>query len=558
MVASAPPRGTRSGLRSKASTEVAQPLEDNPELILRNRRKGKGARESAQAPNRQQSLAGSDPDRPIQGVEALLGDIQSHIGYGTVNESSDGEISLVGEDTDPEEAFNRKWGYLPPLDEEAAAIIEAIIKDPASAMDFKRRNPANNDFHQGLRRRNVFLEETTAPDPYADYINHLPQSSLQETDAERESYERLWILDRAKCMNGSNEALFQRTLMMSFIARHCLIYAQGATGPLYLDFSVEEVWSCPPMPTGDYHFSNKFLTQPKPDLAICFSRKKLIPDGLWYRMPYATQRLACYEKPDRLGGSRVFHFFTIEGKRSLTPPDDDTAMCQSLNNASQALHNMFEFFQDAGPQHREKFFSEVRFFSAVASTEGLNVRIHRATQVAENGSEDDFVIPGYPLRFEFREFVRVPKDKFDRKTVLELFGKILVSYAVEKLHGLIQDAAKALVKKLDKDPEEFRSRQSVDVYRHGQVGNTPRSSRIPTSTASRGPSLLSLMSVEAGLSGALPGSSNIAAPRPARSFDMSRAQSQPPPSTQISSSSGKRRRNQLEDGESSRKTQKTK
>ena len=533
-------------------------------MILRNRRKGKGTRESAHARDRQQSPARSYSDHPVQSIEALRGENQGHIFYGALTEGPDEDTSLVGQDIDPEEAFNRKWGYLPPLDEEAAAIIDAVIIDPNSAMESKRRNPTNNDFHQGLRRRNVFLEETTAPDPYVDYINHLPQISLQETDAERESYERLWILDRAKCVNGSNEALFQQTLMMSFIARHCLIYAQGATGPLYLDFSVEEVWNCPPMPTGDYNFSNKFLTQPKPDLAICFSRKKLIPDGLWYRMPYATQRLACYEKPDRLGGSRVFHFFTIEGKRSLTPTDDDTAMYQSLNNASQALHNMFEFFQDAGPQHREKFFSEVRFFSAVASTEGLNVRIHRATQVAENGSEDDFIIPGYPLRFEFREFVRVSKDNFDRKTVLELFGKILVSYAIEKLHGLLQDAAKALVEKLDKDPEGFKSRQNANVYRHGQDGNTPRSSRLPTPTASRGPSVHSLMSVEAGSSGILPGSSNIAAPNPDQSFDMLRnqtvtpTQSQPPPSTQVSSSSGKRRRNRLEDGESSRRTQKPK
>ena len=433
-------------------------------------------------------------------------------------------------------------------------------------MDAARINPTNNEFHQGLRRRNVFLEESTAPDPYADSIKHLPKFSLQETDAERESYERLWTLDRNKCVNGSNEALFQRTLMMSFIARHCLIYGQGAAGLRHLDFSVEEIWNCPPMPTGDYNLSNKFLTQPKPDLAVCFSRKKLIPDGLWYKMPRATQRLACYEKPDRVGGSKAFHFFTIEGKRSLTPTDDDTAMYQSLNNASQALHNMFEFFQDAGPRHKEKFFSEVRFFSAVASTEGLNVRIHRATQVADDSSEDDFPIPGYPLRFEFRVFRKIPKDQFDRKTVLELFGNILVAYAVKRLHGLLQDAAKTLVEKLDNDPDEFNLRKNVDIYRHGQVGNTPRSSRIPTPIASRAPSAHSRMSVDTGLGGKLPSSTDFAEPRPNQSFDMLRSrtpspmprQSQSTPSVPVSNTSGKRRRHQPEDGLPPRRTRKPK
>ncbi len=550
----------RTGLRSKAAAELAQPLEDNPESILRSRRKGRRVGRSAQAPCPPQSPVPSNPDHLVQSVEALLGENQGRIDYGPPNESPDEEDSSVQEDIDPEDAFNRKWGYLPPLDEEAAAIVDAIIEDPTNAMEFARINPTNDAFHQGLRRRNVLLKETTTPDPYGDTI-HLQQISLQESKAERESYERLWTLDRAKCVDDSNEALFQRTLMMSFIARHCLVYGQGATGPSYLDFSVEVPWNCPPMPTGDFPMSNKLLTQPKPDLAVCFRREEVIPDSLWYKIPYATQRLACYEKPDIHGESRAFHFFTIEGKSSRTSPNDITAKYRSLNNASQALHNMFEFFQDAGPGHREKFFSEVRFFSAVASTEGLNIRIHRATQVDENVSKGDYVIPGYPLRFEFREFVRVPRDKLDRKIVLELFAKILVGYGVKNFRGLLQDAANAIVEKINEDPEEYTLRQNVHFYRHGQGGNTPRSSRIPTLTASRGRSVQNPMSVDTERSGMLRGSANMAAPWPNQSFDMLRSrtvmptQSQAPPSTQVSSSSAKRRRDQLEDDSPQRRTQ---
>ena len=500
----------------------------------------------------------------MQSVEALLGVNQGLIDYSALDESTNNQTSLVQQDSDPEEAFNRKWGYLPPLDEEAAAIIDAIILDPSKAMDYARVNPSNNGFYRGLERRNVMLEEAADPDPYANNCNDLPQFALEETDAERESYERLWALDRAKCVNGSNEALFQRTLMMGFIARHCLIYGQGATEPRYLDFSVEELWNCPSMPTGDYNLVSKFLTQPKPDLAVCFSRKNLIPNALWQQLPDATQRLACYEKPNRLGVSRAFHFFTIEGKKSLTPIDDEKAMYQSLNNASQALHNMFEFFQDAGPRHRAKFFSEVRFFSVVASTEGLNVRIHRATEVGGAGSEDEFVVPGYPLRFEFREFARVPKDKFDRKTVLELFGKILVSYGTEKLHVLLQDAAKTLVGKLRNDPEGSKLRQNLDFYRHGQTGHTPKDSKMPTPLASRGQSVQTPMSVETERSGMLDGSQNMAAPRADQSFDMLRSrtatptQSQPPGSSQLSNSSGKRQRNQAEENNPQRRSRRPK
>ena len=479
----------------------------------------------------------------------MLGTDQGRIDYGVPYESPGEESSLEQQTIDLEEAFNRKWGYLPPLDEEAAAIIDALIKDPTNAMASARINPTNDEFYAGLRHRNIVMVETTTPDVYAD-TKYLPKCSLPETNAERESYERLWTFDRAKCVDGSSEALFQRTLMMSCIARHCLVYGQGAAGTSYLDFSVEETWNCPPMPTKAYILSDKFLTKPKPDLAVCFKRDEVIPGSLWDLMPRATQRLACYENPYEDGECRVFHFFTIEAERSLTSGTDRTAKYQSLNNASQALHNMFEFFNDAGPRHRDKFFSQVRFFSAVASTEGLNIRIHRATRVAENDSN----IPGYPLQFEFRQFAKVSRDKFDRETVLKLFGRILLGYGVEKLRGLLQDAAKTLAEKLQKEPDKFTPRMSLNFYRYGQVDNTPASSRKPTLTASRGRSEQSQMSLGTERSGCLPGSANMAAPWSNQSVDMLRGgtatptQSQPPQSTQVSSPGAKRGRNQQEDG----------
>ena len=528
----------------------------------------------------------------MQSIEPLLGTDQGRIDYDVPYESSDEEYSNVQEeDIDPRGKAFRKLGYLPPLDEETAAIIDAFIDDPTIAMEFMRINPTSDMFHHGLECRNVFLEESTTPDLYAD-INHLAQYPLQETDAERESYERLWTLDRAKCDFDWNEALFQRTLMMSFIARHSLIDGQGPAGPSCLEFSVETPWTCPPMPTIAYYLSDKFLTQPKPDLAVCFKRDTVIPDGVYCCMPYATQRLACYETPDSRGRSRAFHFFTIQGRRENTLGRRDNermAGYQNLNNASQALHNMFEFFQDAGPRHRDKFFSEVRFFSAVASTEGLTVRIHRAIDLSENRSEDDIYIPGYPLRFEFRELVTVEENKFnrkkfDRKTVLELFGKMLVGYGVEKLHGLLQDAAKDLWEKLKKDIKGLRLREDVDFYRHGQsrntqgnlreltlkenaelyghrqVSKTPGSIKIASLAASRGHSVQSPASADEERSVMLPGSANMAAPMLNQSFDMLRGrtttptQSQAPQSTQVSNSSAKRCRNQSEDGNPLRET----
>jgi len=157
---------------------------------------------------------------------------------------------------------------------------------------------------------------------------------------------------------------------------------------------------------------------------------------------------------------------------------------------------MFEFFQDAGPHHREKFFSEVRFFSAVASTEGLNIHIHRAIEIPKNSSKFDFVVPGYPLRFEFREFANVKKHEFNRKKVLEIFGRILVGYAKDKLLGLLKNAAEDLVGNLNTNPDQNKAREDKDFYRHRQVDKTLKGSNIPTPRPSRSQSVQSPMSVD--------------------------------------------------------------
>ena len=371
---------------------------------------------------------------------------------------------------------------MPPLNGEALAIIDAIIENPGMAKEYARIGPENLDFDQGLRYRNVLTTESKAPDPFADHVQLLPTKvSVAETADEESSHDQTWNMDQAKCNEGCNEALFQRTLMMSLIMRHRLIYPRNATDPHRLDFSVDEPWTCPPMPTRAYQKGAKFLTQPKPDLAVCFRRESLIPDKVLNEMPLATLQLACYEKGSQTGENRVFHFFAVEAKKAMVSVDDIVAKRQCLNDASQALHNMFEFFRDAGPQHEEVFFAKVRFFSVVASTEGLTIRIHRATREPSDGAESSSdrglmeERPDYPLSFEFQQLSRMTKENFGRKVVLEIFEKILHGYGAGELYFLLQDAAKAITKKLLNNPEGSKARHKLDFYRYGQTAVEPSS-----------------------------------------------------------------------------------
>ena len=277
-------------------------------------------------------------------------------------------------DIDPQEEFNYKWGYLPPLGEEAERIITSVLENPELAKILVRTGPDSKGFRPGLEKRNVVISESQDPDPRAEEIGGASiEGFLEETADQQRIYDDLWQLNRDKCNLSSSEALFQRTLMISLIARRSLIYRQNTGRIQLLNFVVEEPWNCLPMPTKTvwrvpehlaYNF--KFLTQPKPDLAVCFDRNLVLPEDVWTALPEATQALACFENSDA-GASRIFHFLTAEAKKAIAKVEEPKALYQSLNNASQALHNMFEFFRDAGPQHEKVFFDKVRYFSAVAN-----------------------------------------------------------------------------------------------------------------------------------------------------------------------------------------------
>lgn len=101
-------------------------------------------------------------------------------------------------------------------------MLLAIREDPTAARIMGRTGPDNRDFRSGLEvDRNVNMERNSDPDPRSDEINALNlEDFLPETMAQQLCHDELWRFDTAKCTGNSSEALFQRTLMISLIARH--------------------------------------------------------------------------------------------------------------------------------------------------------------------------------------------------------------------------------------------------------------------------------------------------------------------------------------------------
>ena len=495
-------RGTQNKVSSNSITEPIPAPADSAELLLAKEPQVGPIQEDPCASGSRQLLTG-------EALEELARGLESHptnrdrsakriaVGY-SGEESEDGSSQEIV--IDSRERFNHKWGYVPPLDEETTRIIEAIIKNPARAETMVGIGPEHQDFLPGLRNRNVLSSPSTHLDPRKEEIQSISlEGYLQETQEQETSHEELWKSDKAKCTPGSSEALYQRTLMINLIARHCLIYQFDSSKEQILDFSVEEPWGCLPMPSRllwaipkGQKSEAKLLTQPKPDLAVCFKRKAVIPDRIWKTLPELTKGLACFENCS-LNESRIFHFLAVEAKNAMIDLDSPQALHQCLNNASQALHNMFEFFRDAGPEHEQVFYNKVRFFSVVANRKGIIVRIHRAIRIPDDAGAYELVMPDRPeyrLEFEFREFQRTNHaDEFSRKKVLEVVKQIL-KYATDDLLKMINAVASKLGQDIENDRRLYQARCEADFYSHGQPNpkslKSSRRTSVLTSTIGDG------------------------------------------------------------------------
>ncbi|CAF9942914.1 MAG: hypothetical protein ALECFALPRED_010219 [Alectoria fallacina] len=484
---SATGRGTQNKVSSKSITELIPAPADSAETLHVEKPQVGPFQEDPCTSGSRQLLTGEALEELARGLESDPTNRNRSAKKITVEysgeESEDGSSQEIVNDS--QERFNHKWGYVPPLDEETTRIIEAIIKNPARAETMQ--------FLSGLHNRNVLSDPSSHLDPRKEEIQSIPlEGYLQETQEQETSHEELWKSDKAKCTPDSSEALYQRTLMINLITRHCLIYQLDSSKQQIFDFSVEEPWGCLPMPSRllwaipkNQKSEAKFLTQPKPDLAVCFKREAVISDRMWKTLPEPTKGLACFENSSS-SASRIFHFLAVEAKKAMLDLDSPQALHQCLNNASQALHNMFEFFRDAGPEHEQVFYNKVRFFSVVANRKGIIVRIHRAIRKPDDAGPWELVMPDRPdyrLEFEFREFQRISDaDEFSRKKVLEVVKKIL-KYATDDLLKMINAAASKLVQNLEKDLGLYFARREADFYSYGQPNPKSFKSSRRTSTS---------------------------------------------------------------------------
>lgn len=489
-------RQSRRALRSanatrRAAVVPAEPVQDSADQQLDKTDISAGP----EAPS-------SHPDSDPWGVREDILSRSRHLSssLGPASES----LSLPDEE-DPWAALYRRIGYLPPLDEATLELLRQVVTDPSMGSTAKRINPSALDqFRDGLKDRNAALEP--CHDSFLDHIRSLSTTSSDETPAEKMRKSVAWDLDLKKTINDPQEPVFQRTVLMSMIDRHRFIYNQGDNKEPVLDFSVERLWNCRPMPSLVFQNPEPMcLSMPKADLAVAFRQSAIFQNKYWQILPKELRETVCYEGQAAGRVVRVFHFLTIETKNGSKDSDDEVGLCQSLNNATQSLHNMYEFFREAGEEHVQTFFAKVRVFSAVSTSKGIKIRAHRAclTEEVRPESADDADLDGVPpmcsilqdylLQFIYDEFFEASSSDFTRENVVSILEKIMVGYGIKELWGHLRKAAGAIETKCidyrDKNKDAKRLWREEGYYTHGLVlpkrgspSHVSRSTRATNST----------------------------------------------------------------------------
>ena len=317
--------------------------------------------------------------------------------------------------------------------------------------------------------RNVSLEPSMVPDTYNFESLKTVLARDEDDDEERHLHnnhyqDKMWDFDKIKCVR-ENEAIFQRTLMMSMINR--FRFFPDNEDNLFAYFT-EQGWNCPIMPTRGLYPDipePRCMALPKPDLCVCFQTTAIIPKACSKGLSIPMHKMISVEGLGKLRKTRAFPFLSFEAKNGITMEDDEKALYQSLNAASQALHNMYEFCKEADMEDR--FFEVVRYITVTATASGCVFRMHRAMNISEEDKAER-ILPDYPLKFEYDEIGSLRGRQYTRQAVLKLVEKIIWAYGPILGEELKKASTAILATIKHRTYDKCFIKRTEQYYRHGQ------------------------------------------------------------------------------------------
>ncbi|KAI0435839.1 hypothetical protein F4803DRAFT_544271 [Xylaria telfairii] len=233
------------------------------------------------------------------------------------------------------------------------------------------------------------------------------------------------------CRHPANEAVFQRTVMMSLIDRTHLKEK--------FDFNCEGQWSLQgthPLPSTNG--PGDIITGPKPDLAIFFRYSALVgADSISKSAAIPIELKSCIN-PDKYT-QRCFPFVFIEAKKGFD--NIERAVLANMHTANQALFNIYAWMNRAGDN--ATFFKDVRVFSVAINAEKVIARVHRARPV-DSGDDTELV-------FSYDDLYPKSRFHYTRDEVCRLIHNVLLDYGEKTLLPKLKKTVASVLKEYKQD-----------------------------------------------------------------------------------------------------------
>ncbi|KAI1292692.1 hypothetical protein F5Y03DRAFT_375373 [Xylaria venustula] len=304
------------------------------------------------------------------------------------------------------------------MDDPKTAELKKVIMPSAAAVRLEQTVPLRDKIKLLFSKVDEFQSDASIYDTMeelSDAINDWKSTAHMATVTNRD-----FDKDLVHCKYPSNEAVFQRTVLMSILNRHQISDK--------FDFNCEGAWSLRSSYYALPSTEKNTVPSPKPDLAIFCRFNSLVGRGPYWKSTPIPDDLKLCMSPDGYI-QRCFPFIFIEAKKGfhdLTP-----ALMANMHSASQALFNIFVWMRAAG--HQDKFFSDVRLFSVAINAENFALRVHRA-QAAEEGEG---------LEFYYDDIC--DGHAYKRDHICNLIRNVLVGYAEKTLVDILKETVETVL-----------------------------------------------------------------------------------------------------------------
>ena len=302
----------------------------------------------------------------------------------------------------------------------------------------KRIKSENDQFDDGMRARNVELAVNKPRVENAEIRAQIVPSGNFDDNIEGGTHH---IKDNwdpiMNTMRRKNEMHFTMTIFFNLINMYKDFLEEGT-----FDHATDRKWERHEEPPS----RDRMVTpaRPKPDIFIGFRVVAILTSSRFNSLGKEYRSKMVPEKTEAGDKGVAFPFLIMEAKGPAAKLGGSPLLRQVVNDASNALYNLWGFFKRA--KRETEFFQHIRVFTIGGSHDRMTVRMHYAIK-EEN--QNDWVTHDYPLGYRYEELTNPSTDAEDCRPVIQNTLTNILEYAEMKMLPHIKDSVQRVLEVLD-------------------------------------------------------------------------------------------------------------